>query len=86
MGFSRQEYWTGLPFPAPGYLPNPEIGPMSPALQVDSLLLSHQGRPRVNCKVLKLSEENMEEYLYDFRVEKDFSNKMQNMLYRKTSE
>jgi len=54
---------------------------MSPALQVDSLLLSHQGRPNGNCKVLKLSEENMKEYLYDFRVGKDFSNKMQKVLH-----
>ena len=37
MGFSRQEYWSGLPFPPPGYLPNPGIEPRSPALQADSL-------------------------------------------------
>ena len=37
MGFSRQEYWSGLPFPSPGYLPNPEIKLSSPALQADSL-------------------------------------------------
>ena len=37
MGFSRQEYWSGLPFPSPGDLPNPGIEPGSPALQVDSL-------------------------------------------------
>ena len=43
MGFSRQEYWSGLPFPPPGDLPDPGIEPMapgSPALQVDSLPLS----------------------------------------------
>ena len=33
MGFSRQEYWRGLPFPSPGDLPNPGIEPGSPALQ-----------------------------------------------------
>ena len=37
MGFSRQEYWSGLPFPSPGDLPNPAIEPGSPALQADSL-------------------------------------------------
>ena len=42
MGFPRQEYWTGLPYPPPRDLPNPEMEPTSPALQVDSLLLSHQ--------------------------------------------
>ena len=37
IGFSRQEYWSGLPFPSPGDLPNPGIEPRSPALQADSL-------------------------------------------------
>ena len=37
MGFSRQEYWSGLPFPSPGDLPNPGIEPGSPALEVDAL-------------------------------------------------
>ena len=37
MAFSRQEYWSGLPFPSPGDLPNAGIEPRSPALQVDSL-------------------------------------------------
>ena len=35
MGFSRQEYWSGLPFPSPGDLPDPGIKPRSPALQAD---------------------------------------------------
>ena len=38
MGFSRQGYWSGLPFPSPGYLPNPGIEPGSPTLQADALL------------------------------------------------
>ena len=38
MGFSRQEYWSGLPFPSPGNLPDPGIESRSPALQADSLL------------------------------------------------
>ena len=37
MEFSRQEYWSGLPFPSPGKLPNPGIEPSSPTLQADSL-------------------------------------------------
>ena len=37
MGSCRQEYWSGLPFPSPGDLPNPGIKPRSPALQVDVL-------------------------------------------------
>ena len=48
MGFSRQEYWTGLPFPSPGDLPDSGIKPRSPALQADSLLSEPPGNPRVN--------------------------------------
>ena len=39
MGFSRQKYWSGLPFPSPGDLPKPGIKPGSLALQADSLLI-----------------------------------------------
>jgi len=45
--FPRQGYWSGLPFPSPGDLPDPGIRPASPALQVDSLSLSHQESPQV---------------------------------------
>ena len=48
MGFSRQEYWSGLPFPSPGNLPDPGIeftSLASSALAVVSLPLSHQGSP-----------------------------------------
>ena len=37
VGFSRQEYWSGLPFPSPGDLPNPGIEPRSPTLRADAL-------------------------------------------------
>ena len=48
MGFSRQEYWSGLPFPPPGDLPNPGIeptSPVSPALPADSLPAEPLGKP-----------------------------------------
>ena len=46
MGFSRQQYWSGLPFPFSEDLPeDPEIKPRSPALQVDSLPFELQGSP-----------------------------------------
>ena len=45
MGFSRQEYWIGLPFPPPGDLPDPGIEPGSPALQADSLPSKPPGKP-----------------------------------------
>ena len=53
---SWQEYWSGLTFLPPGDLPDPGIeaaSPVSPALQVDSSLLSHQGRPDKNIHTLK---------------------------------
>ena len=45
MEFSRQEYWSGLPFPFPRDHPNPGIKPRSPALQTDSLLSEPPGKP-----------------------------------------
>ena len=50
MGFSRQEYWSGLPFPSPEDLPKPGTESGSPALQADSLWSEPQGIPgMVNC-------------------------------------
>ena len=46
MGFSRQEYWSGLPFPSPGDLPDPGIKPGSPALQIDALPSEPPGKPK----------------------------------------
>ena len=43
MEFSKQEYWSGLPFPSPGDLPNPGTEPGSPPLQADALLSEPQG-------------------------------------------
>ena len=45
MGFPRQEYWSGLPFPSPGDLPDPGIEPGSPALQADALTSEPPGKP-----------------------------------------
>ena len=47
MRFSRQEYWSGFPFPSPGDLPNPEIEPRFPALRQTPCHLSHQGSPSI---------------------------------------
>ena len=56
MGFPRKEYWSGVPFPPPGSLPNPGIEPtppMSPALQTDSSLLEPSGEAlnRLECGI-----------------------------------
>ena len=45
LGFSRQEYWSGLPFPSPGDLPDPGIEPRSPELQADTLTSEPPGKP-----------------------------------------
>ena len=45
LAFSRQEYWSELPFPSPGDLPDPRIEPASIALQLDSLPSEPAGRP-----------------------------------------
>ena len=51
--FSRQEYWSGLPFPSPGDLSNPGIKPRTPALQEDYLPLSQQGSPTNMQEIVK---------------------------------
>ena len=52
IGFSRQEYWSGLPFPPPGNLPDPGIEPGSSTLQADSLLIESSEKP-LRIKYLK---------------------------------
>ena len=58
MGFSRQEYWSGLPGPPPGDLPDPGIEPVSPvapALQADSLPLSRRGSPHTDLTLVRMA-------------------------------
>ena len=51
MAFSRQEYWSGLPFPSPGELPDPGIELRSPELQAGALLSEPPGKPiEIKCK------------------------------------
>ena len=45
MGFLRQEYWSGLPFPSPGDLPDPGIKPMSPVLAGEFFTIEPPGKP-----------------------------------------
>ena len=52
VGFSRQEYWSGLPFPSPGDLPNPGIEPRSPTLQADTLTSEPPGKPIYCIKIM----------------------------------
>ena len=63
IGFSRQEYWSGLPFPSPGDLPNPGIKPRSAALQADSLPSEPPGNPSlfIQCDTIWLQKKKKEE-------------------------
>ena len=54
VGFSRQEYWSGLPFPSPEDLPAPGIEPRSPALQADTLTSESPGKPHISIVMLKI--------------------------------
>ena len=58
MGFSRQEYWSGLPFPSPGDLPDPGIKPGSPALETDALTSEPPGKPMQETQVQFLGRED----------------------------
>ena len=62
MGVSRQEYWSGLPFPSPGDLPDPGIEPWSPMLQADSLPSELSG------KSLSLDKKNIENLYDDYKI------------------
>ena len=53
MGFSRQEYWSALPFSSPGDLPEPGIEPRSPALLADSLLSEPSEKPQLRLDEIK---------------------------------
>ena len=58
MGFSGQEYWSGLPFPSPGDLPDPGVEPRSPTLQANALTSAPPGKP----VFLKMSVEKKKKY------------------------
>ena len=55
MGFSRQEYWSGLPFPSPGDLPDPGIKPMAPALAGRFFNTEPPGKPIVSSEEIQFN-------------------------------
>ena len=59
MGFSKQEYWSGVPLPSPGDLPDPGIKPESPTLQADALPSEPPGKPWSQYSDSKGSELNL---------------------------
>ena len=75
MGFPRQEYWSGLPFPPPEDVPDPGIEPMSPAspeLQVDSLSTGPPGKPRESKRQSKKISLDMSETQHNNCIQKYF--------------
>jgi len=67
MEFYKQKYWSGLPFPSPGHLPDPGIKSGSPALQANSLLFEPPGKPQWMTSEFILNKEKNE----NFREMKD---------------
>ena len=59
MGFSRQAYWSGLPFPTPADLPDPGIEPVSPALAGGFFTADPPGEPRETCRELTIIGEKI---------------------------
>ena len=75
MEFSRQEYWSGLPFPSAGHLPNPGIepeSPVSPALQADSLPIEPLGKPFVPLPGIKPSSPTAEAWSLNHWTAREF--------------
>ena len=73
--FSRQEYWSGLPFPSAGHLPNPGIepeSPVSPALQADSLPIEPLGKPFVPLPGIKPSSPTAEAWSLNHWTAREF--------------
>ena len=68
MGFSRQEHWSGLPFPSPGDLPDPGIEPRSPALQADILTSEPPGKPLTYLQIHNLNTHTLSSSLFFPRV------------------
>ena len=68
MGFSRQEYWSGLPFPSPGDLPNPGIKPGSPAFQADAFTSEPPGKPSTHKMLRECTLRGHEEILVTFAL------------------
>ena len=76
MGFSRQEYWNGSPFPSPGDLPDPGIKPRSPSLQADALTSEPLGNYYLLCEVWLL--------LFPFKRQRNWGSGRWSCLFKAT--
>ena len=66
IGFSKQEYWSGLPLPSPGDLPHPGIEPASPALQADSFTTEPPEKP--SRKVYRITNMYVNAYMFHLHI------------------
>ena len=82
MAFSRQEYGSGVPFPSPGYLPDPDIRHRSPALQADFLLSEPPGPETLKKKQNNFAEIKIK-YLRKKFAQKMLQNSKRNLIYEK---
>ena len=83
MGSSRQEHWSGLPFPSPGDLPDPGIEPVFPALQADDLPSELWGKPKLEgLRHFKIWKQNI---LYHIKLKLNLNTK-QDILVKKKKE
>ena len=74
MGFSRREYWSGLPFPSPGDLPDPGTEPKSPALQADALTSEPPGKPMAShCLMAGM---NLDIFYLDYQGNAQFAHRV----------
>ena len=72
MGFFRQEYWSGLPLPPPGDLPDPGIKPVSPALWADSLSSEPSRRSLYTVYLYQMFDERMNQYGVNLNFTENF--------------
>ena len=69
MGFSQQEYWSGLPFPSPGDLPDPGIEPGSPALEADAVTSEPPGKPEIPAELFQILKDDAVKVLHSANLE-----------------
>ena len=84
MGSSRQEHWSGLPFPSPGDLPDPGIEPVFPALQADDLPSELRGKPKLEgLRHFKIWKQNI---LYHIKLKLNLNTKQDILVKKKKKE
>ena len=82
MEFSRQEYWSRLPFPSPGNLPDSGIEPGSPAFQADTLTSGPPGKPRIRLSIQETQEMGVQSLGWEDPLEKEMAANSSTLAWR----